>query len=555
MASVNIDWGALQQPNMLGGYLQGQQVAQDRQRNVLNQQRQASSDQMQREQFGMEKEKFGFDKKRAEQADALKRGEVLTTVAQRLKGVPAGQRKSALDRAAPLFQASGIDPSMFGQLSEDQLSDEALDTFTGQVAKELQFFQTDRGIYAGDRATGEVGLVKALPGKPQQFGDYLYIPEDGGQPQASQSPTSGASGFNAHIDPLLKREGGFTASDGRSGAPANFGINQKYNPDVDVRNLTADKAKELYKTRYWDAINGDSLPPEAQAAVFDAAVNQGPGRAKAWWQQSGGDLQKFNELRLQHYRSRPDYEQNRKSWEGRVAETGAGAPLQGGAGGDTLGSAPPSVPGFRVAGRVKAQERNAPPSGYRWAADGNLEEIPGGPAGRKDTSKAFDQEQKLRAQFGQLPQVKDMAAVQAHVRTIGSIAQKARAGKATATDDLAMIFAFMKMLDPGSVVREGEFANAQNTAGIPDRVVNAYNRALKGTRLSDKQRAEFFNTATQVMDSYTNSYADQSDRYRGLAGRYDLNPDNIAAPTRRPAARNAPAKAAPTSGWGEMKVR
>lgn len=42
------------------------------------------------------------------------------------------------------------------------------------------------------------------------------------------------------------------------------------------------------------------------------------------------------------------------------------------------------------------------------------------------------------------------------------------AERPSAANDLAMIFAYMKMLDPGSVVREQEFANAQNAAGIPD---------------------------------------------------------------------------------------
>jgi len=34
----------------------------------------------------------------------------------------------------------------------------------------------------------------------------------------------------------------------------------------------------------------------------------------------------------------------------------------------------------------------------------------------------------------------------------------------------------MKILDPGSVVREGEFATAQNSAGIPERIRAKYNR-------------------------------------------------------------------------------
>ena len=45
----------------------------------------------------------------------------------------------------------------------------------------------------------------------------------------------------------------------------------------------------------------------------------------------------------------------------------------------------------------------------------------------------------------------------------------------SAASDLALIFSFMKVLDPGSVVREQEFANAQNAAGVPDQVRNLYN--------------------------------------------------------------------------------
>lgn len=160
-------------------------------------------------------------------------------------------------------------------------------------------------------------------------------------------------------------------------------------------------------------------------------------------------------------------------------------------------------------------------------------------------ARQFTQENQLRGQFGNQPAVKDLASVQSHVRTIGAIAEKAKAGQpVTAADDLALIFAFMKMLDPGSVVREGEFANAQNTAGIPDRIRNAYNRAISGTRLSDKQRNEFFSTATTVMDGYTNSYADQAERSRGLATSYGLQPDRVAPTPQRPGPRGQAARAA-----------
>jgi hypothetical protein len=104
--------------------------------------------------------------------------------------------------------------------------------------------------------------------------------------------------------------------------------------------------------------------------VFDAAVNQGPERARQWWQQSGGDLAKFNELRLQHYRSRPDYEKYGKGWERRVAETGGvevvrkGQPkpkeqwvdLPGGGQRNTVTGETKNVP--RTSGRLSASALN-----------------------------------------------------------------------------------------------------------------------------------------------------------------------------------------------------
>jgi len=68
----------------------------------------------------------------------------------------------------------------------------------------------------------------------------------------------------------------------------------------------------------------------------------------------------------------------------------------------------------------------------------------------------------------------------------------------TAASDMSLIFNFMKLNDPGSTVREGEFATAQNAAGVPERVRNAWNNALAGTRLSPKQRDDFMATAKSL---------------------------------------------------------
>jgi len=61
----------------------------------------------------------------------------------------------------------------------------------------------------------------------------------------------------------------------------------------------------------------------------------------------------------------------------------------------------------------------------------------------------------------------------------------------SAAGDLALIFAYMRMLDPGSTVREGEFANAQNAAGVPEQIRRQYNMAINGERLTPVMRQDF----------------------------------------------------------------
>ncbi|WP_204128690.1 hypothetical protein, partial [Pseudomonas ogarae] len=75
----------------------------------------------------------------------------------------------------------------------------------------------------------------------------------------------------------------------------------------------------------------------------------------------------------------------------------------------------------------------------------------------------------------------------------GQIAQAAKTP--SAQNDLALIFSYMRMLDPASVVREGEFATAQNAAGVPDQIRNAYNKAVNGERLNPEQRTGFVSSA------------------------------------------------------------
>jgi lysozyme family protein len=81
--------------------------------------------------------------------------------------------------------------------------------------------------------------------------------------------------FDEVINIILEKEGGLVNNPKDPGGLTNFGIAQKYYPNVDIKNLTRDQAKVIYKTDYYDKVHGDQLPEMVRLAVVDCAVNQG----------------------------------------------------------------------------------------------------------------------------------------------------------------------------------------------------------------------------------------------------------------------------------------
>lgn len=140
-----------------------------------------------------------------------------------------------------------------------------------------------------------------------------------------------------------------------------------------------------------------------------------------------------------------------------------------------------------------------------------------------------DDEGKLRKEFNALTD--DFRKVdEAYRRIVASAENPSAAG------DLALIFNYMKVLDPGSVVRESEFATAQNAAGVPARIRAQYNQVLRGERLADEQRADFVNRASMLYEAAREGFAARRDQYREIATQYGFDParavpDATAAPS------------------------
>lgn len=146
------------------------------------------------------------------------------------------------------------------------------------------------------------------------------------------------------------------------------------------------------------------------------------------------------------------------------------------------------------------------------------EDVPGFRAPPKEVD-IYERESGLRKEFNALPQVKDFA-----IRSSGLGTVLASAEDPSPAGDISLIFAFMKMLDPNSVVREGEFATAQSAGSIPESVWAKYNQALEGTRLAPTVRQDFVNRAQRIYNSAATDFGRVYSRYEDIAKRANLDP-------------------------------
>lgn len=103
----------------------------------------------------------------------------------------------------------------------------------------------------------------------------------------------------------------------------------------------------------------------------------------------------------------------------------------------------------------------------------------------------------------------------------------ASAADPSAAGDLALIFNFMKMLDPGSTVREGEFATAQNSASVPGRLRSLYNNVTEGERLNEDQRADFLDQGQNLFESAADRNRFVVDDFVRLAERNGLAREDV----------------------------
>lgn len=147
--------------------------------------------------------------------------------------------------------------------------------------------------------------------------------------------------FDDYIERVLSHEGGYVNDARDPGGETKFGIAKRSYPSVDIKGLTRDAAKAIYKRDFWDRVKADTLPRQFAFQALDAAVNHGIGNAVRWMQRAVGaaddgvigpvtlgKVQRFdpadlvllfNAERLEFYAKLQNFDAFGRGWTRRVA--------------------------------------------------------------------------------------------------------------------------------------------------------------------------------------------------------------------------------------------
>ena len=148
--------------------------------------------------------------------------------------------------------------------------------------------------------------------------------------------------FAAAFDRLIGHEKGYTEGHGDPGGETNWGISKRSYPHLNIKALTREDARELYKRDFWDRIDGDHLHNGIAFQVFDIAVNSGIETAVRMLQRAlgvaddghfgpesrkaAGKISESDQImrlcaeRLDFMRKLSNWPQAGRGWAGRIAQ-------------------------------------------------------------------------------------------------------------------------------------------------------------------------------------------------------------------------------------------
>ena len=155
--------------------------------------------------------------------------------------------------------------------------------------------------------------------------------------------------------------------------------------------------------------------------------------------------------------------------------------------------------------------------------------------------EGFTNEMKLSGAFKQEPIYRDFSDMKsAYGQVVSSLAQ------GTPIGDVAGATKVMKLLDPGSVVRESELGIAMAAAGRMDRLQNYFNNLMTGEKLTPTQRDDFQRLSNELYAAAGQAYNKKRAEYEQFGNAYGFKNLNTAlgAPATVPSIMGGPRPAA-----------
>lgn len=125
--------------------------------------------------------------------------------------------------------------------------------------------------------------------------------------------------------------------------------------------------------------------------------------------------------------------------------------------------------------------------------------------------------QRVQGNVRQDPDIKDFITIRDGFERV-----QEGANRDDSQGDLALLFGYMKLLDPNSVVRETEFANAEQAQGTLQRVMNIPDKFIRGTRLTAEGRKHFAEAAKDLYARKEKQYQKAYDFYGNQLDEYNI---------------------------------
>lgn len=132
--------------------------------------------------------------------------------------------------------------------------------------------------------------------------------------------------------------------------------------------------------------------------------------------------------------------------------------------------------------------------------------------GTKSTADAQRNTDDIRKEISSRPEIKKYRQASAELQSLKELAKTS-----TGANDMALVFAFMKAMDPESVVRESEYAAAEAAGKPTDRMMGLVSKYWTGGRLAPEQKAAMIKAAEAAQSGHKNAYKKAVDTYRTVA--------------------------------------